>query len=148
MNLQNCLQEEYENIHTARIKAKHAAERALKAAFQIRSAASKSAREATEVEAESKQREKHKSTSNEDTVIARKEIVKAADARALAETAEKAKAAEEKAITAEQSAGKATTVEAAQAAAAEAVLEASKLRALKAEVTIIFPTLLMFIIYY
>lgn len=142
------MQEEYENIHTARIKAKHAAERALKAAFQIRSAASKSAREATEVEAESKQREKHKSTSNEDTVIARKEIVKAADARALAETAGKAKAAEEKAITAEQSAGKATTVEAAQAAAAEAVLEASKLRALKAEVTINFPTLLMFIIYY
>ena len=134
------LQEEYESIYTARRKAKNAAKRAGHFAFQIRSAASKSAREPTEVDSESKHREKYKSTSTEDTIIARKEIVKAVDARALAEIAEKAKAAEEKAITADQSAGHATTVEAAQAAAAEAVLEASKLRALKAEVTINFST--------
>nr|XP_022308340.1 uncharacterized protein LOC111114343 [Crassostrea virginica] len=115
--------EEYESIYTARTKAKSAAKRAGKFAFQIRSAASKSAREAIEVDSES----------TEDTIIARKEIVKAADARALAETAAKANAAEEKAITAEQSAGKATTVEAAQAAAAEAVIEASKVKTWKTE---------------
>lgn len=138
------LQEEYESIYTARTKAKSAAKRAGHFAFQIRSAASKSAREATEVDAESKQKEKYKSTSTEDTIIARKEIVKAADARALAETAAKANAAEEKAITAEHSAGHATTVEAAQAAAAEAVIEASKVKTWKTEVTINFNTDMIF----
>lgn len=128
------LQEEYESIYTARTKAKSAAKRAGKFAFQIRSAASKSAKEAIEVDSES----------TEDTIIARKEIVKAADARALAETAAKANAAEEKAITAEQSAGKASTVEAAQAAAAEAVIEASKVKTWKTEVTINFNTDLIF----
>ena len=125
------LQEEYERIYTARTKAKSAAKRAGKFA---RSAASKSAREAIEVDSES----------TEDTIIARKEIVKAADARALAETAAKANAAEEKAITVEQSAGKATTVEATQAAAAEAVIEASKVKTWKTEVTINFNTDLIF----